>query len=567
MMARGAWNWRRGVSWGHAGALATGILLAAAFPPFQDGHSAWVALVPLLLVLFRRAERWHGEAGRDAAGLRLLVREAFGTGFLAGLVFWGISLSWMLTLLRTSPAPGVLIAAGYAGLAAYCALYLGAFAMTVAWCAARLGLDKAWKTILLTPAIAVLGVGFEYVRGVAGGGFPWNTLGISQYRNTGLIQCAEWFGVAGVSAMVLLLNAGIAFTILRYLPGPPSRKYRPHVELFLGVVVVALSFRAGMGLIRVNTPSYGTLVVAGVQPAIPQEKKWTQDQVDANHATLRQLTEEAVALSLPPDIVIWPETATPYPVNAENESLDLVQDLTRQGVPLLVGSMVVTGEGAGEECFNSSLLFDARGKVAARYDKQHLVPFGEYIPFSGLCPFLGRLAPMGWNCSPGREATMFRAGEPAAPFSVLICFEDILGWLSRKAVLAGARLLVNQTNDAWFDRSAGPEQHLSHCVFRSVENRVPVIRVANTGISCLIQPSGRIEAATANSRSEAPEARVCQWMVHAPPGEARLTFYTRHGDLAFAIPCAAAAGICFVLAFAAARRKSDSPIRTGEQQS
>ena len=438
--------------------------------------------------------------------------------------------------------------------------------MTLSWCAAKVGTEAAWKTILLTPAVVVVGVGFEYARSVVGGGFPWNPLGVSQYRNLGLIQCAEWFGVSGVSALVLLLNAGVAFTVLRYLPGRASRKYRPHVELFLGVVAVALCFRAGMLMIRANTPPYGTLVLAGVQPAIAQEKKWTQDQVDSNHAVLRRLTEEAVALAPPPDLVIWPETATPYPVNSENESLDLVQDLTRLGVPLLAGSMVLEGSQDNPQCFNSSLLFDPAGKVAGRYDKQHLVPFGEYIPFSGVLPFLGRLAPMGWNCSSGSKATLFRAGEAGTPFSILICFEDIMSRLSRKAVLAGARLLVNQTNDAWFDRSAGPDQHLAHCVFRSIENRVPVVRVANSGISCLIQPNGRIEGATVNNRDEAPGARVCQWLVHAPSREGRFTFYTRHGDRVFAIPCAVAAALCFMLAFAAARRKSDVPIRTGEQE-
>lgn len=565
MSGLGARNWRGWVTWGHAGAVASGLLLATAYPPFQDGYSAWFGLVPLLLVVFRRAEIWRESGAADHGGLRRLVREAFASGFLAGGVFWLVSLAWMLTLLSTSPAPAVLVFAGYLFLVAYCALFTGALAMTLSWCVARLGTDAAWKTLLLTLVVVVTGVGFEYARSLIGGGFPWNTLGVSQYRNVGLIQCAEWFGAPGVSALVFLLNAGITFTILRYLPGRASRKYRPHVELFLGLMTIAFLFRIGMGMIRIHTPPYGTLVVAGVQPAIAQEKKWTQAHVDSNHALLRHLTEEAVASVPTPDLVIWPETATPFPVNGDNESRDLVQDLTRAGVPILVGSMVVQGEEDHPECFNSSLLFKPDGKVSGRYDKQHLVPFGEYIPLSGIFPFLARLAPMGWNCSPGRDATLFHAGEPATPFSVLICFEDIMGRLSRKAVLAGARLLVNQTNDAWFDRSAGPEQHLSHCVFRSIENRVPVVRVANSGISCLIQASGRIEGATGNSRRDAPEAQVCAWMVHARPVTAQPTLYMRHGDWVLAIPCAIVAGLCFLLAFLAASRKSEMPIRAEEQ--
>jgi apolipoprotein N-acyltransferase len=566
MRSVGAGDWRRFVTWGHAGALATGLLLAAAFPPFEDWQTAWGALVPLLLVLFRRVESWRGEGPRDAGGLSRLVRQAFRTGYFAGAVFWLVSLSWLSTLFRTSPAPAVIILAGYLGLVAYCALFMGGFAMTVTWCAARLGTDKAWKTLLLTPTTVVIGVAFEYGRGTILGGFPWNMLGVSQFRNLGLIQCAEWTGVEGVSALILLVNTGIALTILRYLPGRASRAYRPHIELFLGIATTALMFRVGMGMIRANTPPFGTLSVVAVQPAIPQDTKWSQELADSNHAMLRRLTEEAFTVAPPPDLVIWPETSTPYPVNMEGESQDLVKDLTRNGVPLLVGSMVVTGADASMECFNSSLLFDGTGKQVGRYDKQHLVPFGEYIPLSGFIPVLAQLAPMGWNCTAGKEPTILRAGDPATPFSVLICFEDIMSGLARKAVLAGARMLVNQTNDAWFDRSAGPVQHMSHCVFRAIENRVPIVRVANSGISCLIQPTGRIEGATVNSQREAPESQVCSWLVYAPPGEATPTVYMRYGDWVFAIPCAMVGGVCFVLAFAATRRKMSAPIYRGEKE-
>ena len=564
MTGAGAGAWRRWVTWGHAGAVATGLLLATAFAPFENWQSAWGALIPLLLVLFRRAEQWRAEGARDSGGFSRQVRQAFRTGYLAGVVFWLVSMVWLLTLFKTSPAPGILILAGYLGLVAYCALFMGGFAMTAFWCAAALGTDKAWKTLLLTVVTAVIGVAFEYGRGVLLGGFPWNALGVSQFRNLALIQCAEWTGVAGVSGLILLVNAGVAFTILRYLPGRKSTAYRPHIELFLGLVATALVLRTGMGMVLVNAPPYGTLSVAAVQPAIPQVTKWSQALADENHAVLRRLTELAFAVKPTPDLVIWPETATPYPVNAEGESQDLVRDLARTGIPLLVGSMVVTGEGDAMECFNSSLLFDGTGKVAGRYDKQHLVPFGEYVPLSGLLPFLGRLAPMGWNCSAGRQATILRAGNPATPFSVLICFEDIMSGLARKAALAGARMLVNQTNDAWFDGSAGPVQHLSHCVFRAVENRLSIIRVANSGITCLIQPNGKIEEATDNRRGVPPAEQVCQWLVCAPPGEGQSTVYMRHGDRAFAIPCAVAGGVLFVLALAAARRKMSPVMGTGE---
>jgi apolipoprotein N-acyltransferase len=151
------------------------------------------------------------------------------------------------------------------------------------------------------------------------------------------------------------------------------------------------------------------------------------------------------------------------------------------------------------------------------------------------------------------------AGRPLRSFSCLICFEDSIAALSRAAVKAGARVLINQTNDAWFDRSAGPVQHLAHGVFRCVENRVPALRVANTGISCLITPSGRLVDATANSGRVAPQARVLTWSLNPPPDAMPFTAYTRRGDWGFGYPAAAVAVVVFVLALRAGKRKSDGP--------
>jgi apolipoprotein N-acyltransferase len=141
-------------------------------------------------------------------------------------------------------------------------------------------------------------------------------------------------------------------------------------------------------------------------------------------------------------------------------------------------------------------------------------------------------------------------------FSSLICFEDIMADLSRRAVKKGARLLVNQTNDAWFDRSAGPEQHLAHCVFRCVENRVAAVRVANSGISCLIDPAGQILEQTENGIGRPPEATVLRWLVPMPGPDFELTAYTRYGDWLLGIPCGVVAALCFVLSFRSLRRNS-----------
>ncbi len=557
--------------WRWGAAVLSGLLLAFSFPPFESGSVAWVAFIPLLLALLTKvgddlraasvasmpmtgADRARRASSTSGLGVSLNL-SGFSLGFTTGLVFWLVSMSWMLRLFETSPAPAILILVGWVLLSAYCALYFGAFAMTVVWVAGKLGTEKLWKTMLLTVLIPVLWAGGEMARSVWLTGFPWNLLGVSQYRNLVLIQCAQWVGVSGISALVMLANTGLTFTVMRHLPGA-GKKYRPHLELFMVLMTIALCFRAGMSLVRQYTPPEGGVSIVAVQPAIPQIKKWSQEQIDMVHSTFRRLTGQALREGATrPDLVIWPETATPYCVTEPGESKELVSELSRQGVPLLVGSMDVINLGEQSLCFNGSFLFQTNGVMVKGYNKQHLVPFGEYIPLSGLIPALAALAPMGWNCTPGREATVFTVGDPAWTFSALICFEDIMSDLSRAFVKAGARLLVNQTNDAWFDRSAGPVQHLSHCVFRCVENRVPAVRVANSGITCLIEPTGRIVEPTRNEWGHPPESLVARWDLSVPGDEYEATPYTRYGDWLFGIPCLIITGGCFIFVLISLRRR------------
>lgn len=528
--------------------MLSGLLLALSFPPFESGQIAWIAVIPLLLALLASTQERHG----------IGVKSAFKLGLTTGLVFWLVTMSWLLRLFDTSPAPAVLIVLAWGLLCGYCALYLGAFAMSVAWLAQKIWTEKLWQTLLLTFLIPVLWVGGEVVRSMLFGGFPWNLLAISQYRSVILIQAAQWVGAPGISGVLMLANAGLAFTILRYVQPRQQKTYRPHLELFVALMSVALCFRSGVLLVREYTPDNVTVTIAAIQPAIPQIKKWTDEQVDLIQATFRRLMIEAVKDPAgAPDLIIWPETATPYCVTDDRgPSKGFVEELSRWGSPLLVGSLDEVSVGWDTLYYNASFLFDTNGVMRRQYYKQHLVPFGEYVPLSGIFPWLAKLAPMGWNCAPGREATVFTMGTfPQWTFSCLICFEDIMADLSRRAVKNGARLLVNQTNDAWFDRSAGPEQHMAHCVFRCVENRVAAVRVANSGISCLIEPTGLIVDQTENAFGRPPEAAALRWHVPMPGPDFELTPYTRYGDWLFGYPCGIVATVCFCLAGASLRRK------------
>jgi len=533
--------------WRSAAALLSGALLALSFPPFEIANLAWVALIPLLIALFRQPD----------GGLS--TRQTFWLGFAGGLVFWLLSLSWLLRLFETSPAPMILIVLGWLILCACCAFYWGAFTVTASWLCRKIGTAKLRQSALLTILLPVVWVGWEVARSYWITGFPWNLLGISQYRNTVLIQWAEWAGVPGISALVMLANTSLAFTILRYLP-PCDRKYKPHIELFIALTMMALCYRSGYSLVLQHSGADRSVDILAIQPAIPQVQKWSQDQIDLVHSTLRNVTCHALAAEPNlPNLVIWPETATPYCVTEEGESRNLAIELSRIGAPLLVGSMDIINLNGESLCFNGSFLFDTNGIMVNNYYKQHLVPFGEYVPLSDWIPWLASLAPMGWNCQPGSQATVFTLGQPTWSFSSLICFEDIMSELSRAFVKAGARLLVNQTNDAWFDRSAGPEQHLSHCVFRCVENRVPAVRVANSGITCLILPTGVIVDPTTNARGMPPQVESPRWQVPLPGADFKPTVYTRFGDWTFGIPCAVIAVVILLVSIPWTRLRAKQP--------
>jgi len=515
-------------------AVASALLLASAFPPMEAAEAAWLAMVPLLLVA-----AYSGP------------REAFKWGFASGLAFWLISISWLLCIARTG-GPPVLIFAGWVLLCCYCALYMGAFLMVAA---------SLWRsgTVLgnlgLVLGLPLLWVGFEYLRSTLFTGFPWNVIGVSQFRNLAVIQIAEWGGVYAVSAVIMTMNAAVAMTIARlaqaYGKAEPRRTGRLHVELMIGLLVCALSWVHGVRTVkRLRKPQKErtTVKAAAIQPNISQLKKWPPGFASKIYEQLSRLTE--LAQMGRPDLIVWPETALPGMLDRDAEARTFVENLAVGGVPLLVGAMEVE-QRKRTHFYNSAVLIGTDGKIVERYRKRHLVPFGEYIPFDKMLPFIEGLAPLGFSCTAGIVSTVFSLDNPVAAFSVLICFEDTVASLARDSVMNGAGFLINQTNDAWFDGSCAALQHLSHCVFRCVENRVGAVRVANTGITCFIDNTGMIAGVDALEREK--------WGMYVPRFEissvevagagAPLTFYTRHGDLPFALPCgiAAAAALIFVI--------------------
>ncbi len=504
------------------GSLLSGVLLALAFPGVGNSSLVFIGLVPLMFAV-------QSVSGKKAALL----------GLLAGFVFFMVSLSWLHNLTGMVTGAGLKASAllGYVLLALYCALYFIPFAVVVSICVQRWGVRSFRTNLRLLFSVTMVWVASEYLRGLLLTGFPWNPLGVSQYTSPVLIQIAEWGGVHLVSAVIVWMNAALFVTLHQYVHGIRAKKYRPHSELMLGLLVIALS--AGYGLNTLfNRPRPQEFVrVALVQPNIPQSEKWDKEKDREILDRLEELTSTVARLD-GLDLIIWPETALPDFVRVSRTSHALVSRMAGLGTPLLVGSIDVVFSEAGRTYFNSSILFDTNGIVVAKYDKQHLVPFGEYVPFPKL---LKKFTPAEIDLDSGTESTLLPL-EGKAPFSVLICFEDIVAPLAVKAVRNGACWLINQTNDAWFDPGSQSEQHLAHAVFRCIENRVPMVRCGNTGTTATIDAYGNI---TRNLDPRTSGFTVNG--INPRPADLAQTFYTRHPDAFAKFALLAAATVIFIL--------------------
>lgn len=484
------------------GSALTGLLLYMAFPPLGQSDAVWIALVPVIW-----AARYAGP------------RRAAALGWIAGVSFWIPSISW----LRYVTIPG------WIGLACYCALYLvPVTVLTASWF--RLYGASSWLTNL---GLMLLGtavwVGPEYFRMTWFTGFPWNPLGVALYRNVPLIQLASWGGVSAVSALVVWANFALALTVLRYVEGGMRRGFRAHPEILLGLLAIVLALVSGTRRLQHAPAEDVTMRVAAVQPMIPIAYYYSPP----HHGYIRQQLESFTDIALrmgSADLVVWPETAIPDELRSSETSFDLARSIVSRGVPLLTGSIDTEWTDQGPRYFNSSFLVDTNGVVVMGYDKRHLVMFGEYVPLRHIFPFLKKVTPITESFHAGSTSTVFRLESPQVTFSSLICFEDTLPYLARESVRNGARVLINQTDNGWFDPKAAPWQHMTHCVFRCVENGVPAIRVANTGVTCAIDRFGRIRDMLTDERGETFVAGCRILSVNVPMQSWQPTFYHRYGD-------------------------------------
>lgn len=481
-------------------AAAAGAVLHLAYPRPAWDLLGWVALAPVLAL---------------AATARSPGR-AFLEGWVAGAAFFLLLLRWLthtMTTFSTLSWPlAVLVLIGLAG---YLALYWGGVAAAVAWLRTPLGPAALW----LAPAFWVAG---ELARTYLLSGFPWGLLGYIPSGRLELIQIAAWTGVYGVSFLLALVNAALAWALTRWTPRA--------VAVSGGVVVASVGVALGVGAAH-SARTDGSVPVGLVQGNIDQAIKWEKAHQRTTLEIYADLTRRAAAGSR---LVVWPEAAVPAYVRYEPWVLDWLRQLSADvGVPLLVGAPDARQEGRATRYLNAAFLVGPPG-LRARYDKMHLVPFGEYVPLKGLLFFVEAIAAEIGDFTPGRERVIFPLD--GVPFGTIICYEVIFPDLFRRFVRDGARFMVNITNDAWFGDSGGPLQHLAMVPLRAVENGVAVARAANTGVSALIHPSGRIDPQLGLFQRGALTVDV--------PLRAGQTFYTRVGDLfAYAMGAVTAAAL------------------------
>ncbi|MCH7923446.1 MAG: apolipoprotein N-acyltransferase [Nitrospinae bacterium] len=496
-------------------AAASGGMLTAAFPSSNLWVVAWVALVPLLWALRRT---------RPTEALKL--------GALAGFIHYSTVLFWVM---NTMTRYGKLSWPASLGVLVLLAGYLACYVALFAWAVVVLAGGQRTLRWLLAPLAWVVA---ELARAHVLSGFPWANLGYSQSSVLPVIQIADITGVYGVAFLIVLVNATIVelfenlsqsgtIGLVRRKPGPSN------VRLILSAsLAVALTLGYGWTVLarpeRTVPPETPKLRFALLQGNIPQDLKWdaASQQETVNLYTV--LVSEVSRGPAAPQLIVWPETAAPFYFEQDGALQEKVRSVVRRTkVYHLVGAAGYEKIDGRVAYYNRAYLLGPEGETLEHYDKIHLVPFGEYVPLSSVLFFVRRLAEGIGTFYAGERHTIFDI--PQGRFGTLICFEVIFPNLVRQFVKGGAQFLVNITNDAWFGRSAASAQHLSMAVFRAVENRVPLIRAANTGITAVVDPFGRVVQATdLFVRTHVTETIP----VVAEPG----ALYTRIGDL-FAYAC------------------------------
>src|SRR5437762_3386331 len=537
-------------AWPWLAAICSGFLYAACFPPFNLTWLCWIALTPLIAAI------WFSGGESRHPWLRNLL-----LGYVTGLTFFWIVFSWLTTVTIL----------GWFVLEFYMAIYVAIWAWFCGLVRPRPKINRVgsskWEQMLsqartsatppqspwtkstnnlrLALLLAAAWTTLEWLRGWIFSGFGWNGLGVALHDYWPLIQITELTGVAGLSFVVAFANVIVLTTAYRLVVEARTRVMRPHFDFTVTMAAIVGVLIFGLRATQISAPTK-PLRVAAVQSNVPQSQKFDPQFTRRIFDQFRRLSEIALRSNPPPDLLIWPECSMPGPDLAERESYQFVIDLAASAESdILLGTI----DEENGDVYNAALLVSDGGEQVQVYRKLHLVPFGEYVPGRHRVPLLARIVgdQVPGDFKAGKDYTVFELTNSDVKVAPLICFEDTIGELTRRFVLPseanpGANLMVDITNDGWFLHSAGSHQHLANAIFRCVETRRPMVRAANTGVTCLVNEFGRVTQKLQDDTGSTFTEGVLTGEIKVPT-EHDLTFYVRHGEL-FANSC----GIITVLA-------------------
>lgn len=465
--------------------LLSALFFSLSFPPFPSGFLAYFCLVFLFFAL-------ENKSGK----------ESFRLGYIWGLVTNSLLLYWI----TWATLPGVL--GGILALSFYTAFLF----LFYSW-VQRIFKKKA---VLFLPFLWVM---MEYGRSLLDIGFPWLNLSYTQTYYLPLIQYASFVGNYGVSFWIVWINVLIYFAIKDL--GYPRKVLTYLIIIFLLFLFPYLQGRK----ILSQEVADEKISIAMIQGNIPQDVKWDYEMLDYNFEVFSNLTKE---VDEKVDLILWPETAAPCYLRSEPRYFSMIKSLAESlRTPILLGSNDYLLNDKGEHLyFNSAFYFKPENYSSPDqvnpviYNKIHLVPFSEWVPYSNVLGWLYKIKFGLSDYTPGKDYVIFE--NPEGKFAALICFEAVFPDLVRKFVLEGADFLVNITNDGWFGKTSGPFQHARINVFRAIENRRGIARCANTGVSMYVDPFGRIISKTQIYVQEISSGKVSK--------RKEITFYTRYGD-------------------------------------
>ena len=463
--------------------IISGMLLALSFERYNLYPFAWIAFIPLIYCIYKNNFK-----------VSLLY------GFVTGITYSVISTDWMFLFLLKNTKSFIDSFVVSVWMWLYLSVYICVWAGVV-------NLIKKLRIIYVLLFMASLWVFLEYTRNYILSGFPINLLGYSQFKFLSIIQISDIFGVYGISFAIILINSLLFYWIYN-----KDKKY-----LIISLIMLLIFFVYGKARInQFNNMKYDTeLKVGVVQPNIPQRRKKSEEY---RKQILKILGSGAASFeNRNLDILLYPETVLPKKLEKDVRVRRVINLIAKYSNITLIGGKF----DQGRRTYNSIFVLDNSGKVMHRYKKKHLVLFGEYIPFEGFLAELFKRIDLSDSLNRSDELEVYDTDK--CVLGINICSENYYPYLSRELVLKGATLLTTHANDAWCDGLSYPYQHFAMNIFRAIENRKYLVACANTGISGVIAPTGRIVKQTKNKEHVCFEENVYT--------NKYITVYDKIGDL------------------------------------